>query len=154
VASGIKVGVTRSTQIPTRWIDQGASSAILFAKTPNRYLSGVIEVALKGHMSDKTNWRRMLKNEIADYDLEEEREKMKKLLPDDLLQYAESAESEITHIEYPVEQFPDKVKSVGFDKLPEISGTLQGIKGQYLLFDKDRVLNIRKHTGYVIKLEY
>jgi len=54
----------------------------------------------------------------------------------------------------PVEQFPDKVKSVGFDKLPEISGTLQGIKGQYLLFDKDRVLNIRKHTGYVIKLEY
>ena len=154
IASGIKVGVTRSTQIPTRWIDQGASRAILLAKTPNRYLSGVIEVALKGHISDKTNWRRMLKNEIADYDLNEEKEKMKNLLPDELVQYVEFEDSDITQIEYPVDEFPDKVKSVGFDKLPEISGVLNGIKGQYLLLDDDRVLNIRKHTGYVLKLEY
>src|SRR3972149_10601342 len=59
--SGIKVGVTRSTQVPTRWIDQGASEAILFAKTPNRYLAGCIEVCLKKHVSDKTQWQRMLK---------------------------------------------------------------------------------------------
>ena len=151
VSSGLKVGVTRSTQIPTRWIDQGASSAILLAQVPNRYLAGCIEVALKEYISDKTNWQKMLKNEVADVDLEEEKSRMEDLLPRDLQDYIADSD-EITHIEYPVENFPLKIKSVSFDKEPEISGTLEGIKGQYLYLDFDRVLNIRKHTGYVINL--
>jgi len=153
VSSGLKVGVTRSTQIPTRWIDQGASSAILLAQVPNRYLAGCIEVALKEHVSDKTNWRRMLKNEIADADLEEEKSRMEDLLPRDLQEYIADSD-EITNIDYPVTHYPLKIKSIGFDKEPEISGTLEGIKGQYLYLDFDRVLNIRKHTGYVLTLAY
>ena len=149
VSSGLKVGVTRSTQIPTRWIDQGASSAILLAEVPNRYLAGCIEVALKEHVSDKTNWQQMLKNEIADVDLEEEKSRMEDLLPRDLQDYIADSD-EITRITYPVEKFPLKIKSIGFDKQPEITGILEGIKGQYLYLDYDRVLNIRKHTGYVI----
>lgn len=147
VASGLKVGVTRSTQIPTRWIDQGASLAIRVAETPYRQLAGEIEVALKNRFTDKTNWRRMLKNEIGDFDLEEEKWELEELLPNDLSQYM-TDDDEITEINYPVLEFPDKIKSVGFDKTPIIEGELKGIKGQYLILDDGRVLNIRKHTGY------
>lgn len=153
VASALKVGVTRGTQIPTRWIDQGASFAIKLAETPHRQLAGEIEVALKSHFTDKTNWRRMLKNEIADIDLEEEKWNVEELLPGDLAQYM-SEDDTIVEIKYPVLQFPEKVKSVGFDKIPEIEGELLGIKGQYLLLDDNRVLNVRKHEGYFVDFEF
>ena len=146
----VKVGVTRSTQIPTRWIDQGASSVIVVAETPNRYLAGIIEVALKDFFTDKTNWRSMLKNQIDEsIDLIEEKWKLEDLLPSDLAQYL-SENDEILNFEYPVEQFPTVIKSVSFDKQSTIQGKLLGIKGQYLLLDNDRVLNLRKHTGYII----
>jgi len=150
VASGLKIGVTRETQIPTRWIDQGASFAIRVAEVPYRQLAGQIEVALKQTFTDKTNWQRMLKNEIGDFDLETEKWQIEELLPNDLSQYM-SENDDITEIKYPVLQFPTKIKSVGFDKTPLIEGTLLGIKGQYLLLDGDRVLNMRKHTGYYIE---
>lgn len=146
----IKVGVTRATQIPTRWIDQGASSAIRLAETPNRYLAGMIEVALKDLFTDKTNWRKMLRNEIdTEIDLESAKWELEEQLPEDISQYF-SEDDEIITIHYPVTQFPDKVKSIGFDKQPIIEGTLVGVKGQYLLLDNDRVINMRKHTGYEI----
>jgi hypothetical protein len=152
VSSEVKVGVTRNHQIPTRWIDQGASYAIKLASTPNRHIAGVIEVFLKKHYTDKTNWRAMLKNEIIqNIDLIQEKQKITNLLPDELKKYVEP-ENEITSIEYPVEQFPTKIKSVGFDKLPEIKGILSGIKGQYLIFNDNRVLNIRKHNGYFLQV--
>jgi len=153
LSSGVKVGVTRSTQVPTRWIDQGASKAIRLAKTPNRYLAGCIEVELKKYISDKTQWQRMLRNELSDADLVNEKAKMGGLLPNELREYL-TEDNSITEIKYPVVKYPEKVKSVNFDKLPEISGMLNGIKGQYLLLDDDRVLNIRRHTGYVISVEF
>lgn len=153
VSNEVKVGVTRNHQIPIRWIDQGASSAIKLAKTPNRHIAGVIEVFLKNHFTDKTNWRAMLKNEVkADADLLQEKQKVIDLLPAELKKYIDS-DNNVTNIEFPVEQFPLKIKSVGFDKLPEIEGTLLGIKGQYLLLNEDRVLNIRKHNGYFLRVE-
>ncbi len=152
VSSALKVGVTRGHQIPTRWIDQGASYAIKIAKTPNRHIAGVIEVFLKNHFTDKTNWRAMLKNEVLkDFDLAAEKERITNLLPLELQKYIDE-ENEVTKINYPVEQFPVKIKSIGFDKLPEVTGTLAGIKGQYLLFDDSRVLNIRKHNGYFLRV--
>ncbi|MFK8045256.1 MAG: DUF2797 domain-containing protein [Crocinitomicaceae bacterium] len=151
VSSALKVGVTRDTQVPTRWIDQGASQAIKIAEVPYRQLAGEIEVALKSSFTDKTNWRKMLKNELAEFDLEEEKWQLEELLPDDLSQYM-TDDDEIVDIKYPVISFPEKVKSVGFDKLPKIEGKLLGIKGQYLLLDNDRVLNIRKHEGYFVDL--
>lgn len=151
VASGLKIGVTRETQVPTRWIDQGASFAIRVAEVPYRQLAGQIEVALKQTFTDKTNWQRMLKNEIGDFDLETEKWQIDELLPNDLSQYM-SENDDIIEINYPVLQYPQKIKSIGFDKTPVIEGTLLGIKGQYLLFDGDRVMNMRKHTGYHIEI--
>lgn len=153
VSSAVKVGVTRNHQIPTRWIDQGASYAIKLAKTPNRHIAGIIEVFLKNHFTDKTNWRAMLKNEImTDFNLPAEKEKVIDLLPTELKKYIDNS-NEITEFVYPVEKFPTAIKSVGFDKNPEIEGVLSGIKGQYLIFDDNRVLNIRKHNGYFLNLQ-
>ncbi len=151
LSSGLKVGVTRKDQVPTRWIDQGASQAIKLAETPYRKLAGDIEVALKDHLSDKTNWQRMLKNEIATHiDLLAEKEKAKALLAPEFQQYY-SENNDIWSINYPVQQFPLKVKSINLDKVPEGEATLVGIKGQYLIFDDMRVMNIRKHTGYWVE---
>jgi len=152
VSSGLKVGVTRSTQVPTRWIDQGAWKAIKLAKTPNRYLAGEIEVALKEYMSDKTSWQKMLKNDIAqNIDLEDEKQKAWELLDEELQQYIVD-DDEVLEIKYPVLAYPAKVKSLNFDKLPVIKGKLVGIKGQYLIFADNTVLNIRRHTGYKVEL--
>lgn len=153
ISSSVKVGVTRSTQIPTRWIDQGAWQAIKFAKTPNRYIAGLIEVALKEHISDRTQWQRMLKNQLVeDMDLGDNKNEMLSYLSNELKKYA-CDDNDITEIIYPVEEYPEKVKSLGFDKLNEIEGRLWGIKGQYLMFDDGTVLNIRKHNGYKVSLE-
>jgi len=147
----VKVGVTRGTQIPTRWIDQGANEAIKLAETPNRYLAGVIEVALKSEFTDKTNWRKMLRNEVDEsIDLEETKWELEELLPEDISQYI-TEDDELTDINYPVLEFPTKIKSVNLDKLPSISGKLMGIKGQYFLLDGDRVMNIRRHTSYEVE---
>lgn len=153
VSDTVKVGVTRRDQCLTRWIDQGAHRSIILAETNNRYEAGVIEVALKPYLTDKTNWQRMLKNEV-DYsiDLVEEKGKVEDLLPFDLRSFI-SDDDTITEFQYPVIAFPEKVKSVGFDKTPLVEGTLVGIKGQYLIFSDNRVINMRKHTSYEIMFE-
>lgn len=153
ISSGLKVGVTRSSQVPTRWIDQGAWRAIRLAKAPNRFLAGQIEVEMKAKMSDKTNWRNMLTNKIdRNIDLVEEKKIATGFLKEDLLIYS-SPDDEIIEITYPVLQYPVKVKSLSFDKANIIGGKLNGIKGQYLIFSDGTVLNIRKHNGYLINLE-
>ncbi len=150
----VKVGVTRLTQVPTRWIDQGASKAIFLAETPNRYEAGILEVALKEYFSDKTNWQRMLKNEIDEsIDLVDEKWTLYESLPEDLKVYF-SENDDVTILDYPVINFPSKIKSLSFDKANVIEGLLTGIKGQYLIFQDGKVLNIRKHTGYSIQIEY
>ena len=153
-SSAVKVGITRMEQVPTRWIDQGASSAIKLAITQNRYEAGVLEVALKDVFTDKTHWQKMLKNDIDPFiDLVEEKWSLEEHLPADLVdQFTD--DDEIIELNYPVITYPQKVKSLSFDKLPKISGKLEGIKGQYLLFEGGQVLNIRKHTGYYVEVEY
>lgn len=150
--TGIKVGVTRDTQIPSRWIDQGATEALVLAKTPNRYLAGCIEVALKPHIADKTAWQRMLKFEHIPYDLAVRKEELIKHLPEELKAYIVD-DNTVTHIRFPVTQYPEKVKSISLDKEPYFCNTLVGIKGQYLLFDTGQVFNVRKHSGYSVVIE-
>ena len=148
----VKVGVTRATQIPTRWIDQGAGSSIILAETPNRYLAGCIEVALKDFFTDKTNWQNMLRNfQDESIDLEEEKWQVHDELPSDLTQYW-IENDEITNLNYPVLEYPEKVSSMSFDKTALIQGKLTGIRGQYLIFDTKNVINIRRHTGYEIEI--
>ncbi|MGO2509896.1 MAG: DUF2797 domain-containing protein [Vibrio hibernica] len=155
--SSIKVGITRHTQIPTRWIDQGATQGLPILKVKTRYISGLIEVELAKHIADKTNWRTLLKEDGQPIALED---KFAKLLPHVLTviesikqKYGDDAiqilSGEITSIEYPVEQHPVKITSHNFDKNPVVSGILQGIKGQYLILDTG-VINIRKFGSYEV----
>ena len=150
LSSGIKVGVTRDSQIPTRWIDQGASKAIRLAEVPNRYLAGKIEVFLKDFMSDKTAWQKMLKNDVnIESDILEAKYKALDLLPAELKEYL-SKDDDVTELNYPVLEYPKKLKSTNFDKESIFEGELKGIKGQYLMLSDDRVLNVRRHSGYYI----
>ena len=151
-SSNIKVGVTRKSQIPTRWIDQGAHEAIEIVEGPNRYLAGITEVALKDHIGDKTNWRKMLTNEVADRDLVEFRNKLRQYIPQEAANYYIEHNKE-THMDFPVLQYPQKAKSLNLDKTPNYKGILKGIKGQYLIFGDGTVFNVRGNEGYVITLD-
>jgi hypothetical protein len=150
-SSNVKVGVTRKTQVPTRWIDQGAHEAIEIVEVPNRYLAGITEIALKDHVSDKTNWRSMLKNDNKDENLIEWREKLKKFIPDEAIEYYIDTNKE-THIEFPVVKFPLKPKSLNLSKTPYYEGKLVGIKGQYFIFEDETVFNIRANEGLVVEI--
>lgn len=156
--SGVKVGITRHTQLPTRWIDQGAVQALAVVKVSKRYYSGLIETAFKEHLNDKTNWRNMLKNDYSEVELlavfqklwPEVRKKLDSKLINDLTVVAESEKQ--LEISYPALQYPQKIKSFNLDKNPVIDDTLMAIKGQYLIFEQG-VINIRKYAGYQVTLE-
>ena len=151
-SSAVKVGITREDQVPTRWIDQGASAAIRLAETENRFEAGRVEVALKEFFTDRTNWRKMLTNDVDNtIDLEEEKWALEEHLPADIMDLF-SENDEIVNLNYPVLEFPTKVKSLSFDKTPVIEGVLKGIKGQYLFFENNEVLNIIKHTSYYVEI--
>jgi hypothetical protein len=160
-SSGIKVGITRGTQIPTRWMDQGATQALPIFRVRNRLVSGLVEVALKQHVSDKTHWQRMLKGEAEPVDLAARRDELVETCQPELQEilarqggdaFTYLEQEAVVSIRYPVEEYPVKVKSFNLDKTPRVSGVLQGIKGQYLILDTG-VLNIRKFSGYKVTLE-
>jgi hypothetical protein len=151
-SGNVKVGVTRKGQIPTRWIDQGAHEAIEIVEAPNRYLAGITEVALKEHVGDKTNWRKMLKNDIEDVDLVAWREKLKVFIPDEAKPYFIDNNSE-TNLNFPVHAYPQKPKSLNLIKTLKYTGKLVGIKGQYLIFDDETVFNVRSNEGLVVAIE-
>ena len=150
-SSNIKVGVTRKTQVPTRWIDQGAHEAITLAEVPNRYLAGITEVALKDHLSDKTNWRKMLTNDVKDEDLKAWRDKLESYIPEEAAEYFIATGEEL-QIDFPVLKYPTKVKSLNLEKTPVYKGVLKGIKGQYFIFEDETVFNIRGNEGTVVSL--
>ena len=154
--SGVKVGITRGTQVPTRWIDRGATQARPIARVSTRYQSGLLEVLLAQHVADKTAWQTMLKGNGADVDLEAHQQELAKLCADGIagLQDSHGVQaiqwldaSNTVAIDYPVLEWPVKVSSHNLDKTPRIEGTLLGIKGQYLMLDTG-VINIRKYGGY------
>ena len=159
--SGVKVGITRHSQVPTRWMDQGATQAQPIARVQHRQLSGLLETAIAKHVADKTAWQTMLKGNGADVSLEEKRAELMDLCAEDIsalqdrfgLQALQILEGEPTvEIQYPVLEFPTKVSTHNFDKNPRVEGRLMGIKGQYLLLDTG-VLNIRKFGGYHVQME-
>jgi hypothetical protein len=152
LSSEIKVGVTRKTQVPTRWIDQGAVQAIPIVEVPNRYLAGITEVALKNHYADKTNWQKMLKNEVPAADLIKERMNLRYLIPKVAQEYFHPEKEDLHELHFPVLEYPKKVTSLNLDKSPNFSGKLMGIKGQYLIFQDGTVFNVRTFEGYVVKI--
>ena len=153
LSSHIKVGVTRKSQIPFRWIDQGAHEAVVIATVPNRYLSGMGEVALKNSFSDKTNWRKMLQNEYEKVDWYKMIETAKKSFPNELKNFFESNVNSPLKINYPVLKYPTKVKTLNLKKEKSYKGILKGIKGQYLIFDDQTVFNVRSNEGLVVNFK-
>lgn len=151
LSSNVKVGVTRKTQVPTRWIDQGANFALPIVEVPNRYLAGLTEVALKNHLSDKTNWRKMLQNIVPDEDLKKIRDEVFKYLPKEVEQY-KLDDAELVALDFPVEQYPAKLKSLNLEKTLSYEGVLKGIKGQYLIFEDETVFNVRSNEGAKVKI--
>ncbi len=152
VSSDLKVGVTREKQIPTRWIYQGASYATILAKTSNRYEAGMIEVAMKNYVADKTGYQKMLKNEVPEINLFHKKEFLKQYFPEDFSKFYVADET-IYKIQYPVMNFPQKVKSLSLSKQKEFEGKLTGIKGQYWIFEDGTVWNVRGHEGFYVKIE-
>lgn len=159
-SSGLKVGITRRQQIPTRWIDQGAVQALPILEVDNRLHSGLIEQIFAAHVNDKTNWRAMLKGDVALIDLAAERERLLALCAAELDALRtrfgvdairELPEDDALKINYPVLVHPNKVTTFNFDKQPQVKGTLLGIKGQYLILDTG-VINIRKFGAYQVSL--
>ncbi len=149
-SSGVKVGITRDA--PTRWIDQGAIQALPILSVDTRLKSGEVETALKDFVADKTNWRKMLKNEVEVVDLIKKRDELLPKISEVITKTKAMILNEAPLVlDYPVIEYPTKITSLNFDKTPLISGKLMGIKGQYLLLDTG-VLNIRKFTGYDVEI--
>ena len=154
--SGLKVGITRITQVPTRWMDQGAQQALPIFRVQTRYQSGLLESLFRQHVADRTNWRAMLKGEAEAIDLPGERDRLTELVAAGVAALQDThgvqaiaalADGELRQFNYPVLEYPTKVSSHNLDKNPEVEGTLLGIKGQYLIFDTG-VINMRKYGGY------
>jgi hypothetical protein len=159
-ASGVKVGITRASQLPTRWLDQGARQAVPLYRVKTRHIAGLLEVHLAQSMADKTDWRKLLKGEAPWIDLATLRvqvwdqarvqvDNLQSRFGDDAVACA--ADASAVEFRYPVHSYPHKLRSISLDAQPTLEGVLQGIKGQYLLFD-DMVLNVRKHTGYRVRV--
>jgi hypothetical protein len=153
-SSEIKVGVTRDSQVPTRWIDQGAEQALAIVEVPNRYLAGITEVALKNHFADKTNWRKMLTNAVVEVDLMQEKSKVATLLPNEVRDYFDLNAFEVASLHYPVLEYPKKIASLSLDKTSSFQGKLTGIKGQYLIFENGTVFNVRSNEGYKVRISF
>lgn len=159
-SSGLKVGITRLSNVPSRWVDQGAIAALPIIKVHNRYQSGMMEVTLAEEINDKTNWRKMLKNEVVDIDLLAQKQEILQQMQDKLAAVAASFKfsgveyldsPQLYQIKYPVLQYPKKVTSLSLEKQNVVEGVLLGIKGQYLIFDCG-VFNVRKFSGYKVKV--
>ncbi|MEM6986104.1 MAG: DUF2797 domain-containing protein [Pseudomonadota bacterium] len=157
--SGLKVGITRESQVPTRWIDQGASQAIPMLRVKSRLVAGLVEVALAEHVADKTNWRTLLKGDPEQRDMQAEAAALLEKTRADIerIQKAQGADAielldhDAISLEFPILEYPAKIKTHNFDKEPDVDGVLLGIKGQYLIFDNG-VINVRKFTGYDVSL--
>jgi len=159
-SSGLKVGITRHSQVPTRWMDQGAIQALPIFSVSTRQLSGLVEVIMKEWVADKTNWRKMLKHDVVEIDLAQERDRLFELAeaplanlrsqyPDEQISPLESGE--VWRFEYPSLQWPEKIKTFNLEKQSIVEGKLLAIKGQYLILDSG-CFNVRKHTSFDVSL--
>lgn len=159
-SSGVKVGITRATQVPTRWIDQGARQALPIMRVATRQQSGFVEDLLRSQVADRTNWRALLKGEAEPLDLVAIREQIFDACAEGIVGLQQRfglqaiqpvIDMEPIEIRYPVEAYLAKITSFDLDKTPVVEGTLQGIKGQYLIFDTG-VINVRKFTAYQLAI--
>lgn len=154
-STGLKVGITKAHSTRTRWGDQGALQAVVIARVPDRLTSGKLEYEISQHISDKSNWRALLKGDVKEVDLAKERQRILELVPKEFEEFLVDGEDfgGVNSLEYPINSYLEKAKTHNFDKTPEVRGVLHGIRGQYLLLG-EAGLNIRKFGGYEVSVEY
>jgi hypothetical protein len=161
-SSGLKVGITRANQLPTRWIDQGAHQALAILRVATRQQSGLVEDLMRSQVGDRTNWRAMLKGVAQPVDLAGMRNQILSACAEGMQVLQERfglqaiqpiVDMEPLQIHYPVTVYPTKIVSHDLEKTPVVEGTLLGIKGQYLMFDTG-VINIRKYTAYQVAVHH
>ncbi|YCA16554.1 DUF2797 domain-containing protein [Kushneria sp. AK178] len=159
-SSGAKVGITKPSQMPTRWLDQGAVQALPILSVASRRQAGMVEALFRQEISDRTHWQRMLKGETADVDLITLRDDLMERLAPGLAslraQFAEDniqmhGEQRVARFDYPVLAWPERVRAFNLDRTPQVEGRLMGLKGQYLILDTG-VINLRKYTGYQVSV--
>ncbi len=151
-SGGIKVGVTRTRQQVTRWLDQGATRAKVLAITENRYEAGLIEVALKAHFSDKTDWRKMLAGLSFDAEFSAAVDRALGAIPAELQRFAVT--DGLEHRAHWSLAPGFSAKSVKLSQPGDVlEGVLAGQRGQYLGFADGRALNVRSHEGLFLSLE-
>jgi len=152
-SSGLKVGITREAQVPTRWMDQGAMQALPILKVDERLKSGQVERIIGEHVADKTHWQKLLKGMPEPLDLVRERDLIWEKVASALAPYVlERMDAPVYDFTYPVLEWPTKIKSYNPEKTPVIEDRLIGIKGQYLMFENG-VINIRSNAGHIIRWE-
>lgn len=158
-SSALKVGITRTTQVPTRWIDQGAMQALPIFKTSNRYQAGLVEVVLKAVVSDRTQWRTMLKQDSVPLNMVAERDRLLTEVSVEVDSFFERYsddqvtlldDASVVALQFPIDCYPTKITSLSLDKTATVAGTLLGIKGQYWILDTG-VFNVRKFSGYEVE---
>ncbi|RME19027.1 MAG: DUF2797 domain-containing protein [Deltaproteobacteria bacterium] len=149
LTSHLKVGVTREDRKFERWAEQGASEAVVIARTPDRKTAGFVEHELSRHFSDRTNWARLVTGRKTEVDWEGAKEILPALLPEELRRWL--VESSQTYLSHPVERYPPRARSIRLTKSPVVRGRLLGVVGQYLLFE-DGAFNVRAHGGHEVEL--
>ncbi len=126
-STGVKVGITRGTQLPTRWLDQGAIQAVPIFRVATRQQSGFVEDVLRSQVADRTNWRTLLKGDVEPIDLLAIREQLMDSCEQPLLDLQQRfglqaiqpiTDVDVLDIAYPVEAYPAKITSYNLDKNP------------------------------------
>ena len=149
--TGPKVGITRAGHELVRWIDQGASQGLLMCAARTRRLAGLVEVSFAEHITDRTDWRRLVSRDTAPVDLMGLREELKSKLgplPEGVSWL--QGQAPIT-LRYPMRRYGGKIRRLLLNKEPVVRGNLLGVKGQFLLFDHG-VFNVRQHTSYHVRV--
>lgn len=154
-SSDVKVGLTRKGREFRRWVDQGATAAVLLAETATRKQAGELEMALTAIMPDKTNWRKMLSVREMFGEIVDTLSQTRRTALEFLASQQEPAEfmpdKEIHTFVYPRVDAEVVLKSLSLEKEPVLEGCLIGIKGQYLLFPHG-VFNVKKHAGLHVEI--
>jgi|GEM_PF-209756 len=160
-SASVKVGITKPSQMPVRWLDQGAVKALPVFDVATRHQSGVIEDVLRRKISDRTPWQRMLKGQTSEADLQEVANSLMETFASEIAQIQQQFGLEaiqqrndvVRYFNYPVLESPKKIVSLNLEKQPHVEGTLLGMRGQYLILDVG-VLNIRRFEGYQLAFAY
>lgn len=163
---GRKVGISRHMNLEkgysSRWIDQGATTAIPFLRVKDRLISGEVEIAITEFIGDKTDYRKMLKLQLPDKEMVSFAKELKELVRPSIeklqnkygltsIQWVDIEKA--VDIEYPSIGYPEKIKTINLDKTPIFEGKLIAIKGQYLIFENGMAINFRKYAGYFVEIE-